>query len=612
MERETLRKGGNVKQRKGVDYQSLRKDLYSIFIDNIPLGRDERWVRALFSKDGKAMDVFIPTRGRRATNSRFGFVRYKTMGEAKASIRRWNGANVGNAKLLVVLADAEGKPRDRGRTEGRRSELQYDGRRPGRVAPVWNPKPVGGGQVRVPPTGVIGSSKNQTTYRRLVKLVAFQEQEDWLHNTIVANLKSPKLSESLEKEMRRDCIAFVKIMPVEGSKVLIQFECGEDLDRCLTEDYGAVLRNFSKLQRWSEDAMPISRSVWISILGLPMRAWTEENGEILAAPHGVFLKMDDRDVRFVGEGRARMLIETSKVERICEVVEAEIADKVYVVSLCEDCCLGGCGIDSPDSSSMSREGPSVPEVSGCASEGGGSGKNIVDLGGGEEAVAGGAPSRGISSEEEEISKFEFSGKRTVIAESILSDSIESTQQVPETCEEVAEKGTSWAATVRKNTKEVGKKKKKSTQQKVQAKKTQTFKGQSKAADSNSKGLSLVSSRIVERSDNSEEEDPLRYCGKHFSTSKVTRRKDHKEKKVVRYKRRKKLREAGVYQNKEIELENVQISEVDELEAEERERRQTQSKEAEETFRIALRVGIKGNLPEDQMIQIFEDHLQKEN
>ncbi|KAL9680667.1 hypothetical protein QQ045_018552 [Rhodiola kirilowii] len=121
----------------------------------------------------------------------------------------------------------------------------------------------------------------------------------------------------------------------------------EDLERCLTEDYRSVLRNFTKMQRWSEEAMPKSRSVWISILGLPFKAWMDKNGERLAAPHGVFLKMDDRDVRFVGVGRARMLIETSKVERINEILEAEISGKVYEIRLCENCCLGGCGIDSP-------------------------------------------------------------------------------------------------------------------------------------------------------------------------------------------------------------------------------------------------------------------------
>ncbi|KAL9681903.1 hypothetical protein QQ045_013693 [Rhodiola kirilowii] len=145
--------------------------------------------------------------------------------------------------------------------------------------------------------------------------------------------------------MRKENIAFVKLIPAGGRNVLIQFTCGVDLEKCLVEDYISILRNFTKLKRWCKKDVPRSRAVWISVVGLPFRAWTGRNCERLAAPYGELLKMDDRDVRFVGVGRARMLIETSMVERICETVEAEIVGKIIEISLCEDCCLGGCEID---------------------------------------------------------------------------------------------------------------------------------------------------------------------------------------------------------------------------------------------------------------------------
>ncbi|KAL9664289.1 hypothetical protein QQ045_019688 [Rhodiola kirilowii] len=164
--------------------------------------------------------------------------------------------------------------------------------------------------------------------------------------------------------MRAEGISLVKVIPLGGRKMLVQFACEEDLEKCLTEDYSSVKRNISKLLRWREEEVPTSRSVWISIFGLPFRAWTEQNCERLAVPFGVFLKMDDRDVRFVGVGRARMLIETSKMERISEVLEVDIFGKVYEISLYEECVLGGCGIDNPESFGVDSGEEQGQEVQG--------------------------------------------------------------------------------------------------------------------------------------------------------------------------------------------------------------------------------------------------------
>ncbi|CAM8968723.1 unnamed protein product [Rhodiola kirilowii] len=345
MEKESVVRGErSFRQGRGRYFQNLREELFSI--DNIPVGKDVGWLRAMFNKVGQLMDVFIPAKGRRASNSRFGFVRFKTLGEANAAVRRWNGANVGKEKLRVMLEDVGGKPRSDCRFEGR--GLEYNWRCLGEegVEPARSPKSTRVDQILQGNKEVING---QNCKKRRVELEAFEEQEEWLNNTLVAEMKTIKLGEDLEKELRAEGISLVKVVPMGGRKVLIQFASVEDLERFLSEDYSSVLRNFSLMKRWREKDVPTTRSVWISVLGLPFKAWTESNCERLSAPFGVFLKMDDRDVRFVGVGRARMLIDTSMVGRISEILEAEISGRVYEISLCEDCCLGGCGIDSPQS-----------------------------------------------------------------------------------------------------------------------------------------------------------------------------------------------------------------------------------------------------------------------
>ncbi|KAL9681812.1 hypothetical protein QQ045_013600 [Rhodiola kirilowii] len=104
---------GNLRYIQGrrEDVVHLRHSLFSLFVDNIPINKDSRWLKALFDKDGQTMDCFLG-KERIASRSRFGFIRYRTMEEARAAIRRWNGTMVESKRLVVMLANNEGKPKD--------------------------------------------------------------------------------------------------------------------------------------------------------------------------------------------------------------------------------------------------------------------------------------------------------------------------------------------------------------------------------------------------------------------------------------------------------------------------------------------------------------------
>ncbi|KAL9683503.1 hypothetical protein QQ045_015325 [Rhodiola kirilowii] len=613
-ERNTIRR--NNQQTSGVGVlQSLREELFSIFIDNIPVNRDERWIRALFSKDGKAQDVFIPARGRRATNSRFGFVRYKTLREALASVRRWNGAHVGMAKLVVSLADNGGKPRSRVRNARRKApHLDRVGSKD--VAnSFWRSKSIGGKQGFEAPKAVNdsgGGQHSQHSKRRIVKMESFPEQEDWARTSLVADLKTLKLGETIEKELREEGIDFIKVIPMEGRKILIQFACVEDLERCLTEDFRTVLRNFSCLQRWNEGMLSKTRSAWINILGLPYKAWTESNGELLAAPHGKFLKLDDRDVRFVGAGRARMLIETPKIGRICEMVDAEISGKVFKISLCEDCCLGGCGIDSPDSLSQSEGGSGVPGVgvspsinihsgkgSGVLGPGVGRARVVAEsaVGGGGaftggEAVAAvaagslsepGGAGRGLGN-----SKFELMDRASDTSDSISSATMESIQraQVSETIFEEVEGDTSWASLVRKGRKEgsCSWSEKRQTMNACQKKTKKAALCLTSGKVREPAGQSLKTAGSSEKHISSDEENILRLSEKSISITKMEKRKEAKMKKVVKYQRRKKLKSAGLTQNGVDIMGSILNHNVQDMDTIEEERRKEQREEAVESYK----------------------------
>ncbi|CAM8990585.1 unnamed protein product [Rhodiola kirilowii] len=545
MERETLRER-NFQRTRREDFHRLREELFSIFIDNIPPSKDLRWLRALFSQDGRAMDVFIPGRGRKASNSRFGFVRYKTVVEARASIRRWNGANVGGAKLVVKLADKEGKPRARSFVGERQKQIAGRQRRAGGEQ-VWRPKRDGADQpkqaTKDPSEDLVGQSK----IRRKLSLEAYQEYEDWFKKAIVAELKTSKVVESVKIEMREEGIAFVKAVSMGGRKVLIQFACEMDLDRCLTEDFRSIIRNFSKLERWRAEAMSSSRSVWISILGLPFKAWTDKNCERLAEPHVEFLKIDNRDARFVGVSRARMLIETGMVEKILEVLEVDIAGKQYEIKLCEECCLGGCELEDPESQvSVEVGGSPVEEQGGGVGKVGDSGVGVSD--GGLVAVSGftaaGPQSRsakgGYGSEEEDtnveveedISNFD-SESSTVVAESKISDFV---------CQKVPESSSSIVATRRSASLQTESMEKVSFGEEAdlvpetdsQDRQRGVY-GSSLCRGNESEGQEEKGSPCK-----SDDVDTLSYPEKHFNIMKLADWRKVRDKKVIIYKRRKEL------------------------------------------------------------------------
>ncbi|KAL7230391.1 hypothetical protein ACSBR2_008807 [Camellia fascicularis] len=79
--------------------------LQTIFVDNLPGSMDPKGLYTLFTKFGVVKDVFIPSKRRKATRSRFGFVRYDCPVAAKVAIQKANGVWCGNRSLVVKTAE---------------------------------------------------------------------------------------------------------------------------------------------------------------------------------------------------------------------------------------------------------------------------------------------------------------------------------------------------------------------------------------------------------------------------------------------------------------------------------------------------------------------------
>ncbi|XP_028060480.1 serine/threonine-protein phosphatase PP1-like [Camellia sinensis] len=82
-----------VKQRqgRGAWSKSSTKGWFTVFVDNLPHSLDLKGLFKLFTKFGIVKDVFIPQKRRKATNTRFGFMRFDCSVAASIAVQKVNG-----------------------------------------------------------------------------------------------------------------------------------------------------------------------------------------------------------------------------------------------------------------------------------------------------------------------------------------------------------------------------------------------------------------------------------------------------------------------------------------------------------------------------------------
>ncbi|KAL9681218.1 hypothetical protein QQ045_012999 [Rhodiola kirilowii] len=182
--------------------------------------------------------------------------------------------------------------------------------------------------------------------RRRIALNSIQSSVEWLRCCLVADLRSLVPVSQLQEELESSELKFNKVFSMGGKRMLVHFNSVEDLEVGLSEKRLIFRRRFSNIQKWEEEEdQPKSRSVWLSISDLPFKAWGEENFKKIAEPLGTFLKMEDRDFRMCGVGRARMLVESDCFERVSELLEVVLDGKIFEVAVCEDCSFNGAETD---------------------------------------------------------------------------------------------------------------------------------------------------------------------------------------------------------------------------------------------------------------------------
>ncbi|KAL7164615.1 hypothetical protein ACSBR2_040501 [Camellia fascicularis] len=109
MERREREKGGWKPVLSGRGKQFFRSNedgrpgLFTFFVDILPWSMSRKGLHTLFTKFAVIRDVFIPNKTRKATKSRFGFVRYDCQVAAAMAVQKANGVWCNDNELKVKV-----------------------------------------------------------------------------------------------------------------------------------------------------------------------------------------------------------------------------------------------------------------------------------------------------------------------------------------------------------------------------------------------------------------------------------------------------------------------------------------------------------------------------
>ena len=77
--------------------------IYSLFVDGLPWEMTWGWLKEIFRREGEVFDVYVSKKTRQFNSSKFGFVRYKKLEEARRAVRNMDGAMIKGRKLKVFF-----------------------------------------------------------------------------------------------------------------------------------------------------------------------------------------------------------------------------------------------------------------------------------------------------------------------------------------------------------------------------------------------------------------------------------------------------------------------------------------------------------------------------
>ncbi|KAK8716138.1 hypothetical protein V6N13_043456 [Hibiscus sabdariffa] len=336
--------GGQPARRKPIDNRSQRSSqpsqIVTLFVENIPESLHWQGLWHAFRRHGDVVDAFIEKKYSRG-GKRFGFVRYAKMGDAERALERLNGFVLYGSKLFVTLAKFNmrqafwrkvnpGEKRKR-ILENHEEQINLEsseGKEVNRT--TWRNE-----ESREPYEGT-GKSNDQKGLKNK-RISGHVENEDlWsFKKCLIGRMASICSVRSVMTRLEGWGLGEISVRRLGGKTFLLNIE-DEDLFIMLEDVNWSYLREiFEEVIPWSEEPIQLEGATWLEITGLLLHCWNHVTIKRLAELWGTFEALGENANCVKDCEKVIVLISTQNVQKIEEMVEIEVGDRIHLVRVLE-------------------------------------------------------------------------------------------------------------------------------------------------------------------------------------------------------------------------------------------------------------------------------------
>ncbi|KAK8674637.1 hypothetical protein V6N13_032746 [Hibiscus sabdariffa] len=280
----------------------LVQGVFLVFVGNLSPKVHWRHLKKLFQRFGQVLDVFIPKKTD-LYGSKFGFVRFSTLREAETTAYMFGGAWVVDRRIRVNLARY-------------RSRSNYWRRKHSHGIPQEKAHQNDNKFDNVPATGKTGEGgyPKEADVESSSKLLGMSLDE------------KPVDEAKTHKEALRRIHGHVEEKSLwKLSKSLI----GTMALDCNTEEVKRRLHN------WGLAFKIPDRTTWVEVVGIPLHCWNYLTFKRIAECWSSLVALGENLNQIQGYEKMALLISTSQMKKIEEVMEIEVGNEVYSVRVFE-------------------------------------------------------------------------------------------------------------------------------------------------------------------------------------------------------------------------------------------------------------------------------------
>ncbi|KAH7857183.1 hypothetical protein Vadar_009933 [Vaccinium darrowii] len=231
----------------GVPKHNGESKVTTVYVDNLSDDMDAEWLRQIFSKFGRMMDVFIPRKRSKHYKSKFGFVRFDRAEDAYEAIASLNGISIRDKKMLAKVATF-GAGTGAGAFQSSHSKQEYKASKGKEVDGV------------VKQNAVYTNSGWDKSFADVVRGKLIPKRlsvkpigNEWLERSVVAKLKSLSAMESVRDVLHCKGVFGIDVKDMGGLWVVLTFSSAEQLQSALGGDLSWLSNWFSEFKKWCPD-----------------------------------------------------------------------------------------------------------------------------------------------------------------------------------------------------------------------------------------------------------------------------------------------------------------------------------------------------------------------